>query len=238
MSDDGERCAAGYRCREYDQAKKLAALVYDNPLCADCLRVAERDINTLVYDWIDLEQLQAPSLSQAMDTQPGTHDPNPMPLAAGPEALQAEIVHTLTTWEEIVRDYCHLSAPTETRPGPAVHRAVTVIAPRVAQLATIGPTTVYPTGCEDTPTDMHGWQAVLHLSALHHRARGMLGRTRRTMTVPGTCSSCNRDNLRRDEPRHEGDPCPVYCPHCATTWTYDEYERYVMMMVWPGKDNP
>ena len=179
---------------------------------------------------------QHKTLSQALDTQPhGAADP-PMPLRGEPDALQREIHHVTTTWETEVRAACGLSDPGRDLPGADVQRAVTTLTPRLRQLATLPPTTVYPTGCEDPPTDVAGWEAIHHLQHLHQRARGMLGRTHRTTELPGTCSGCYTDRLQRVEPRYENDPCLIYCANCHATWTSDEYDRYVTMLVWPTRD--
>lgn len=243
----------GSRCREWDGRDPGWAVA--GPLCETELRVAERDVPLLPFDFLDLAQMAPRSLSQALDTQPAGKPGPPVPMSLAPEALQAEIVHVLTTWEVEVRAVCGLSEPAQhgpnlpwhttvsKRPPPArlragalVQRAAAVLAPRMEALARIDAAVVQPAGCEDDWVDVPGWQAVLTLSDLHSRARSMLGRTRRTLKVPGTCSACGLDEqLRRDEPREEGDDPPVYCANCAVMWTYGEYERYVMLLVWPGR---
>lgn len=229
MHDDISPCASGDHCRAYDPATKQPALATTrDPLCDACLTTAARDIRALVYDYLDLAQMQAPTLSQALDTQPGARREPPMPLKAAPEALQAEIHHVTTTWEELVRDTLNLAPLPPTAPaGRAVQRAATTLHTHHQALARIPATTVYPTGCEDQPTDITGWEAVHHLQDLHRRARSMLGRTRRTRRLPGTCPTCT-SNLHQDEPRHQDDPCPVYCanPNCGQQWDHDEYETW------------
>jgi len=178
---------------------------------------------------VDLEQLQSPSLSQALNMQPSGKAAPPMPLNGQAEALQAEIVHVATTWETEIRATNHLSDPPPTRRGgPNVQRAVTILAPRLRQLACLPATAVYPTGPEDPATDMHGWEAVHHLQHLLQRARGMLGRTHRTRQVPGTCPDCHAD-LHQDDPREADDPTPVYCAQqCGWQLTRDEYETWTV----------
>lgn len=228
-------CASAERCRAYNPANRQPAYVGPAYLCDPCLTAAERDVRTLVYDYVDLAQLQTPVLSQALDAQPRGKAAPPMPLNGAAEALQAEIHHVLTTWETEIRAAAQLAdPPTGQRPGAEVQRAVTILAPRLRQLAQIE-AVVYPTGCEDEPADMCGWQAIHHLQQLHQRARAMLGRTHRTTQLPGTCTSCGLDELHRDEPRYEADPCDVYCRNCDTTWTHNDYQQYVTMLVWPTR---
>lgn len=242
----------GSTCREWDGHQPGWAS--GGPLCETELRVAERDTRLLVLDYVDLEQMIPRSLSQALDGQPAGNPGPPIPLALAPEALQAEIAHLLGVWETEVRAACNLSEPAQhgpnlpwhttvsKRPPPAkvragalVQRAVTILAPRMPALARIDTAVVQPRGVEDEWQDVPGWQAVLALSDLHARARSLLGRTRRTRLLPGDCSECGAADLRQDEPRFAEDPCDVYCGACATTWTYDQYARYVELLVWPGR---
>jgi hypothetical protein len=244
-------------CREWDPVSKEPGWAEAGPLCATELRNAARDVPMLLWDYLDLEQQIPRSLSQALDGQPSGKPGPPVPLALAPEALQAEIVHVLTTWEAEIRAHCGLSEPAERGPnlpwhttvskrpplarvraGAAVQRALTVLTPRLPELSRIPATAVQATGVEDPPDDMFGWQAVLHLSRLHARARSMLGRTRRTKQLPGDCSGCGAYDLRQDEPLYgppregaPGDPCPVYCGQCARQWSDEEYRRYVLLMV-------
>jgi hypothetical protein len=254
----------GSVCREWNGSQPGWAVA--GPLCETEVRVASRDVPLLLWDVLDLEQMIPRSLSQALDGQPSGKPGPPVPLALAPEALQAEIVHVLTTWEAEVRAVCRLSAvpvrgvaapwhttvtklspPARVRPGAAVQRAVAVLAPRMDVLARVAPVTVYRTGADgdsfQTPVaeDVAGWEAVLHLSRLHARARSMLGRTRRTFLVPGSCSfpdpdgdpeKCCGGALFRDEPRFAEDPCDVYCGRCEKgRWTADQYDRYVGSML-------
>jgi hypothetical protein len=232
---DTRLCASDNHCRAYDRPASQPAPASRTPLCDGCLTAAGPDINSLLYDYVDLEQLQDPALSQALNMQPTGAEAPPMPLNGQAEALQAEIVHVLTTWEEIIRDHCRLSpAPEVRRGGPNAQRALTILAPRLDTLANLPPTTVHPRGPEDQPADMHGWEAIHHLQHLHKRARSMVGLTHRRTQVPGACSTPRNDGrpcngpLYRDNPRYEGDPCPIYCrtPGCNTIWTHDAYEEW------------
>lgn len=226
---DPAYCRNGDRCKAFDPAAKHPGHVLGgDTLCDPCLASAERDVRALVYDWLDLAQLQEPSLSQAPADSPGGGKEPPMPLNGGAEALQAEIVHVLSTWEAEVRAAAGLPEPAaRVRAGRAVQRAVTVLAPRMRMLSRIAPTAVFPTGCEDEPRDVAGWEAVHHLQRLHGRARGMLGRTRRTRRLPGSCPDCYSD-LYQDEPRYRDDECPVRCGdnQCGRQWTYDDYQAW------------
>lgn len=235
--DDDRWCASGDHCHAYDHLARHPAWVPPaDPLCEPCITVAGHDVRALIWDYIDLEQLQIPSLSQALDPQRRGKAAPPMPLAGGPEALQAEMCYVATLWEHEVLYRDRLPERITTgRAGWVLDRAVGFLAPRLGRLARIPATTVFPRGRDDDPTDMCGWEAVHHLQALHRRARSLLGRTQRTTRLPGTCAGrpgkpCAGD-LYRDEPRFDSDPCPVYCPVCGLTLTAGEYDQRVGLLL-------
>lgn len=246
-------CFAGEHCRARDPITKKAAATAD-PLCGACLEGAERDTRALVYDYLDLAQLHEASMSQAINEKTDGSKDSPLLIAGHVEALQAELVHVLTTWEYEVRVTARLSDPrarvpiadwhtTLTRPAPepkvraghAVQRAVAILAPRMRMLSLIGPTAVCPTGVEDDPADVAGWEAIHHLTALHKRARSYLGRTRRTLALHGTCANddCTTHALYRNEPAFAEDEPPVWCDACKTTRPYRDYEHFMVNLAWP-----
>lgn len=246
-------CAAGDQCRDYDHTAHHPAYVGDTPLCPECLRAAERDIRLLPYDYVDLEQQLPPSLGEWSGGQPrGSGDP-PAPLRVHVDALQREMVYVATLWAAELRTRHYLAElPTRgVRDGWALQQAVHTIVPRLRLLAQLDPVAVYPTGVEDEPRDVPGWEAVLHLQALHHRARTLiLGRGRRRFWVPGecwepACAEAHREAMAagtprgewlwRSEPSFARDEPPVYCRYCGQYRTYDEYRRYVELLVWPAR---
>jgi hypothetical protein len=204
---DIEGCASGPACKTPDSPLR-------GPLCADCLDGAGRDIRGLPYDYLDLAQLQEPALSQAVTETTGGSRDAPMPLSGHVEALQAEIVHALSTWEYELRVVARLSNPNtfapvwrtavydgidfarrnpatfKARGGSIVQRAAGIITPRLELLASLPETLVCPAGVEDEPVPMYGWEAVHQLQDLHGRARGVLGRTTRRFWIPGECWHC------------------------------------------------
>lgn len=212
-----------------------------DPLCLSCLGAAARDVRSLIYDYLDLAQLHEASLSQAITEKTGGSKDSPMLISGHVEALQAEIVHVTTTWELEVRAVARLSeAPVNVRAGAQVQHAVNTLGPRLPMLSRLPATTVYRTGCEDTPADVEGWEAVHHLQALHARARATLGRTKRTFWIPGECWACAarptpgaEGPLYRSEPRFADDPMQVDCDRCHATRPYPDYEQYMATLLWP-----
>lgn len=257
-SESAERtCVAGERCRNFDHQRNRPAILDGprDPLCPDCLMVAERDIKVLLYDYIDLEQMLPQSITRALDTQSGfgASREAPIPLRVHVDTLQRTIWAVTTTWAEVLVDRHRLAdppyarrvnpgdPPTRVRDGYAVKWALAVIEPRVRDLARVEAVEVadYPDINPDeailthgvTVAELTGAQGLMHMAWLHGRVRRMLGIARRTTRVPGRCG-CNRDGnfLYRDEPRYERDPCPVYCGACASQWTEEEYDRYIGLM--------
>lgn len=260
----GDTCNADTYCRGRDTDGQPYAT--SDPLCRACLAHAQPAVNGLVYDYLDLAQLHEASLSQAVNehTSGGGHE-SPTLLADHVEALQAEIAHVVQLWEHALRAvgrlhnprtfaplwrtqvYDHLDLtgrrPTlrHARAGAIIQRAVGIINPRLEQLSRLPAATVCPTGIEDVPQLMEGWEAVLQLQALHQRARGHLGRTRPTVWIPGSCWACDaratEDNtgpLARTEPLRDDDPWQIHCTQCAEVRPYADYEHYMLWLDWPA----
>lgn len=238
-------CRSGDRCP--DNTHGQPAPRGRTQLCDRCLdhavEQARTDIHSLLFDWLDLEQLHHPSLAQALTGQPNGSPQPAMPLNGAADALQAEIAWALGTWEHAVRADRQLHQPptNAVRAGHRVWRAVTLLTRHTRTLAELPARPVQAAGCEDPPAPMDGVDALHHLSKLHARARGMLGRTRRTFWVPGDCSHCGATQtpgvpgpLYRSEPRDEGDEPPVYCDRCGNSRTEADYQRYLTMLVWPA----
>lgn len=261
----GLYCASDSGCYGYDHLAKHPAYVPAGcPLCDPCLSVATRDVRALVYAWLDLEQLQAPSLSQALDSQPRGSAAPAMPMRGEPEALQREIHHVTTLWAAELRLAHRLAQPRRTiiigawhttvsnppppprrAPGGEVQEAVATLTTHLRALASLPARTVFPAGSGDDPRDMAGWEAIHHLQRLRARARGMLGWTQRSHWVPGDCWTCNgRDDdpqdgpLFRAEPRHEAEEVLIWCDRCAQWRTWDDYQVYLTTAQWPGFTGP
>lgn len=251
--NDTRTCLADIHCKAYDRTAGHAYPT-DQPLCDTCLDHAEPDVRSLVFDYLDLAQLHEASMSQAITEKTGGSKEKQMLLVGHVEALQAEIVHVLTTWEYEVRVAARLSDPTtlvpvadwhttisrpvpdpKVRAGALVQRATTILAPRLTFLSRLPATAVCPRGVEDDPVDVAGWEAVLQLADLHRTCRSVLGRTRRTLSLYGTCPrrSCRAEALYRHEPSDPGDEPPVWCDACKTERSYDDYEHFMLYLAWP-----
>jgi hypothetical protein len=221
-------CGAAERCAGYDRAARRPAPAADHAqLCDDCLRLARRDVAALVWDYADLEH-RIPAGGGGLNTRVSGHRDPPTPIDLGVDALQRAIAHTLTVWEPPVREAAGL--PRErtrgVRPGWAVAAAAGVIAPRVALMSTLGPVSGFHDGWDAGPVDHTGLDGLAALRRLHGRSRAILGATRLVHRLPGACSGCGMEALRRQDGRET-----VYCAACARRWTWDDYRRYVGMVL-------
>lgn len=220
------RCAASERCADYDRQAELPALAAaDARLCEPCLRLAARDVRALVWDYRDLAQrIAAGGGAASTRSAPGPR----IPIDLGVDALQRDIAHTLTVWEPPVREAAGLSPETTrgVRPGWAVATAVAVIAPRVALMSTLPASWCFQEGPEAPPALWDGLGGLEALRGLHWRARYALGVTRLVQRLPGECSACGLEALRRADGSDT-----VHCAGCGRRWTYDDYRRYVGLML-------
>jgi len=225
------RCRTGDRCRWRDRTGP--ALVDGLVVCDGCLATMDRSVGGLLWDYVDLEQL-IPMATSRGQLVSGTREPASL-LSLHVEALQRAIWHTVTTWEEIIRERAALSEPTVgVRPGWAVQRAIEVIRPRMRLLINVEPVAVWPDGFTGVPADRSGVDAGLAFVSLHNRARVVLGLTRQTDELYGLCwmysmrhpTGCGWPTLRRDAGSET-----VYCANCSARCSWDNYRSYLGLMV-------
>jgi hypothetical protein len=190
-------------------------------LCVGCLDVARRDLTGLVRDYVDLENVLA-EVAGRLERVTGTRDRS-IPLAVGAEALQRDIWHLLTTWEEIIIEHCGLRATPagQTRDGFAVQRAARLLMPRLKILAGLGAWAVFPTGTDNPPADVTGAEAILAMRALHHRVGWAIGLRHLVHALAGACWQCGiHGGLRRNDGSEK-----VWCELCKAVSTWDDYMR-------------
>ena len=146
-------------------------------LCRWCLEGCERDVRALTLDYRDLEQLLPPALGVWGDGLPRGRS-SPLPLREHILDLQLRIHWLTDAWGEVVRDRDRLSElASQVRQGWVVQQQVAVLAPRLRLLAELESVTMWSYPGHDGAVDVPGWQGVLDLAALHHRARSALGLT-------------------------------------------------------------
>lgn len=144
-----------------------------------------------------------------------------IPINAGIEAFQQQILEVVESWEERVRDAARLTDVSGPRRGGlAVHVACTVLAAHIDVLLALPPDSMYRT-CDlaraehipDTAvgqihaegewisynTDLGGVDAGVEILNLHHRCLARLGLTPRHHDLITPCWTCGERALRRHD---------------------------------------
>lgn len=217
-------CRAGHRCVALDPTTRLPADAGTAALCDPCLDRAAADIAALPADYVALDAQLVPGRGGEGQRVGGGPVEAEVPINLHIEALQREIFFALTGWERPVRWVERLPdrSTGRVRDGWAVQRAARLLAPRVAILARLGPTSILVAG----PVVRDGVTGLAELRALHRRARVLVGDVRRPALLPGSCSGCGAMALHRDNGSDT-----VWCAVCHRRWTYDDYQRYVGLML-------
>jgi hypothetical protein len=257
---DARTCVAGRWCKDFNHTRKHPALLESSraTYCPDCLRVAERDVRSLPADYVALEQWLPRPLSEWSDGQPRSgRGEQPLPLREYVLVLQRHIWWLLTAWEPVARELDGLSSEVRAgvREGWAVQHAATVIAPRLARLAHLGPQDMadYPPVDDSLAsavvwgpdrdcstfilhTAPSGADGIAHLTRMHQLATSATGLSDRVRQLPGFCHQCGEEGkLRQHHPRQFKHDPPVWCKDCGSWRPYDEYERMMGLIVWQGR---
>lgn len=227
-SDRGDRCASGRRCPGWAEHEKAAAAARpDAPLCEACTDRARRDIEAMPALWWELADELVPA-QRGMRWRVDSSDDGRVPLALDIEALMRDVVQVLTVWEPPVREAAGL--PPERARGVrdswAVATAARVLAPRVPILASLPPTWGYGHGLDAGPVELDGLDAIEAFRRLRRRIKGVVGSRRLVHMLPGECSRCGAMALRRADGSET-----VYCGVCDQRWTWDDYRRYVGLIL-------
>jgi hypothetical protein len=221
-------CVAGNGCVAV-AATGSAGEAWHGPFCAADLDLARRDVASLTADYHGLSTVLDGRSAGHGTRVSGSVDAGVL-VDLGVDELMRDIHHCLTVWEPPVREVAGLP-PERTRGvrhGFAVAVAVGVLAPRIAILAALPPVWGYADGLDAGPVCRDGVDAISSLRSLRRRCRHRLGLTTLINSLPGECSGCGAAALRR---RDGSDT--VRCDMCRQTSTYDEYRRYVGLILGP-----
>lgn len=191
-------------------------------LCQWCEDRGLEAINGLPYDWDDLQPLVWDKPAGGLGVTGGKFGPSE-PVNYNAAALAGEIAYTAVLWEIVVRERARLSevAMRSWPDGNDLNRAVRVLAAHYTALLSIRDRHDYD-GYDGRPASADGVDVVVALTALHRRARSMVGITDRQTSVPGMCSVCHTETLR-----HRDGADNVFCAGCGATWTWDEHQDAV-----------
>lgn len=196
-------------------------------LCWHCHGAIEATILELPRDVYDLSQAigrhNAPPERSGAHAKPGSKPPINLLI----DALRSQIVYTASVWEEIVRDHDNLSPRRSgaMREMSSIVGSVQILAPRVDLLAALPPSDGYFDGVEAGLVTRRGFDGLRRLVGLHDLVRRILGHGPAVVRLPGTCR-CGAATLRR-----ESGSDTVWCDTCEGRWTYDDYTRFVRLML-------
>lgn len=199
------------------------------PLCFWCLEAAQGAVKGLPADYASLEQRIPRGSSSRGDGMPHTRQVDAaLPINEDAFDLQRELWWLVTAWEEVTREAAALPMigdwSKRRRDGVAVTEAVRILAPRLDVLCRIEAAEMWGYPGFAGFTVVPGWQGVLDLAALHHRAQGALGLSGGDgeLIVGVACPRCEiRSKLRRTV---DG----VHCGGCSARLEAGEYAGWVL----------
>jgi ribosomal protein L37AE/L43A len=183
-------------------------------------------IGALHHDWVDLQPLVWDKLRAGL-SEAGTSAFGPSePINYDTAELAGRIAYTAVLWEIAVMDriaddgLSMTGWPTGDDLARAVHTLYTHYSVLLAQRDPI-PYEDY----DEKPATGDGADAIVELTALHRKARGMIGITTKTTAEPGPCPNCKRETLR-----HRAGSDEVQCATCRATMTWDDYQDAVSIV--------
>lgn len=151
----------------------------------------------------------------------------PLPFRADLDEFQRWFVALVVQWAGFVARVANVPGPPpgERLQGRALAAAVAILRPRITVLLALQPHAVWrrtPDHPDGEAVYLDGGDGALEIFDAHHRARAILGRTRRTRLLPYTCRNleCGVKSLELD-PDSKPD---VRCSSCGQTSRLDDYE--------------
>lgn len=186
------------------------------------------DIRCLTFDYVDLSQLIART-EQPSDAKIARPKPKSQPpIDLDVDDLRTRITETVWIWQQALRWASGLPAldNAPARDGWRVSVAVAALLPRVQLWADLPPVGAFHDGRDEPLTWVDGFNGIERLRQLHRQARMRAGLTPKNISLPGECPQCGTHALYR----RDGTDA-VSCGNCRGSWTYDDYSRYVRLMI-------
>lgn len=150
----------------------------------------------------------------------------PVPLRLDIEALQRELVAEAVRWAEPVAEaagvYWDTQSARDSRPGPLLQQACTLLADRLPVLLALRGVAqvVFDEHHHRTVLERDGVDGGLRLLDLHHRAGRVLAVDRKTYRLQEPCPTCHVAALE-----HADGADVVDCRACAARFGWDDYRR-------------
>lgn len=221
-------CILAEDCFVFDRLTSTSGSAYRNSLCEGCRNRAERELNLLRYDYVDLSQIVAKKdgHSETKISRPKPESSPPLDLEV--LTLRSQIADVVHEAELAVRLHLRMNhAYLPAREGYLLASGIAYLSPRVNDLARV-PGLPNPCGVDEV---LNGRQILVLIGALHRRAQRMCGITPRTLTVPGSCPRCRGPSLRR----HDGDPEQIWCATCNMRLSKPDYYAALRMQFAPPR---
>ena len=159
----------------------------------------------------------------------------PLPIRIDVAELQDEIVRVATTWAEPVADLLRINWDTQlvalhTRPGPALDRAVGILAtnlPALLNLRGVEVQTWADNGWYWAHEPADGLDGALELLRLHEVTRAALGRNRLVHQLPAPCPNIDCGEMRLVR---ENGAAQVDCEACGRVYPENDYRRLTLIL--------
>lgn len=209
-------CIMGPHCSVFDAVLKIPGVVYFQPICEGCRTRTVGELRMLRLDYLDLTQA-LPKSDRRNDVTIFRPKPeSSLPLNLQVFTLRHQIAHAVILAEASVRG---VPRPGPVREAVAMSEALYYLENHVGPLASLTATEDYwdvDSGLTDV---LDGPQVLLWFTALHRRARLILGLAPRTVGVSGYCPRCSSAQLCR----HEDDESRYWCAACKLTMDRETY---------------
>lgn len=247
--NDLDVCRMGDRCRG-DRIPAgngwEPAFADGRGVCSPCEAHARHAIGQLREDWTQLTDQVGKDAGRngiAAFGGGGKASP-PLPLRLDVDAAARRIAWMLDVWAAAVFERLPVAeagrrrefAERGVRQSWAVARSTRILTTHFPALLALGPTAYMPYGEDHTePAEDDGPGAVVGLVDLHHRARQMLGETkrfeRRDLPCPPAPDGCGLDNVLVREIGYVF----VQCTNCGWWCTDAEYDEYALTFLPPRR---
>lgn len=147
------------------------------------------------------------------------------PINYAADSLAREIAYTAVQWEAVVRERARLAdMPEVAQPTyDDLNRAARTLAAHYSALLATPATDLLD--YDGQPATACGADAVVALTALHRRARSMVGLTTKTTAEPGPCPHCGHETLR-----HRDGSDTVHCVTCRQSMTWNDYQDSISIV--------
>lgn len=218
-------CVLDAQCTVYDRQAKVPGLAYTGALCPGCHSRASVELNLLRYDYVDLSQ-NLPlkdARGEVRIFRPKPESKPPMDLEVF--SLRSEIVRAVVRAADAVA-HAHLHV-VGVREGFALDAAAGLLRFRLDDLAQQKDVQGWWDPRSPVCVALSGPEILALFSALHRRARRLVGLDSPILRLPGECPACSVPALRR---RADADDW-IWCASCGGQLTRERYTQLLQLRI-------